>query len=86
MVDAAVAHAQKYGTQDNERWLVERLAKHARPFSREEQEWRDGRWILHDDRRLGDGGAIGMRIDITDLKRREASFRLLFQSNPVPMI
>jgi diguanylate cyclase (GGDEF)-like protein/PAS domain S-box-containing protein len=71
---------------DNERWLVERLAKHARPSSREEQEWRDGRWILHDDRRLSDGGAIGMRIDITDLKRREASFRLLFQSNPVPML
>jgi diguanylate cyclase (GGDEF)-like protein/PAS domain S-box-containing protein len=72
--------------EDKERWLADRLAKHALPCSQEEQEWRDGRWVLHDDRRLSDGGAIGMRIDITDLKRREASFRLLFQSNPVPML
>ena len=71
---------------DFEAWLAERLAKHARPAWREEQELKDGRWLLHDDRRLAGGGAIGMRIDITDIKRREASFRLLFQSNPVPML
>jgi diguanylate cyclase (GGDEF)-like protein/PAS domain S-box-containing protein len=29
---------------------------------------------------------IGLRVDITELKQREASFRLLFDSNPVPMI
>jgi len=28
----------------------------------------------------------GLRVDITELKQREASFRLLFDSNPVPMI
>lgn len=33
----------------------------------------------------GDGGSIGVRIDITDLKRREASFHLLFEENPLPM-
>src|SRR6185312_3835201 len=33
-----------------------------------------------------DGGAMGLRVDISELKRREASFRLLFDSNPVPMI
>ena len=33
-----------------------------------------------------DGGVIGLRVDITELKQREASFRLLFDSNPVPMI
>src|SRR5882757_3063219 len=27
-----------------------------------------------------------LRVDITELKQREASFRLLFDSNPVPMI
>src|SRR5262249_30989308 len=32
-----------------------------------------------------DGGSIGIRIDITDLKRREVSFRMLFESNPLPM-
>ena len=29
---------------------------------------------------------MGLRVDISELKRREASFRLLFDSNPVPMI
>ncbi|MBH0238818.1 diguanylate cyclase domain-containing protein [Methylobrevis albus] len=71
---------------DSESWLTERMRKHALPASQEEQEMRDGRWVRHDDRRTKDGGAIGMRIDITDLKQREASFRLLFDSNPVPML
>lgn len=71
---------------DTESWLTERMRKHALPASQEEQELRDGRWVRHDDRRTKDGGAIGMRIDITDLKQREASFRLLFDANPVPML
>jgi PAS domain-containing protein len=29
---------------------------------------------------------IGLRVDLTELKQRESSFRLLFDSNPVPMI
>src|ERR671934_20866 len=36
--------------------------------------------------RTEDGGIIGPRVDVTELKQREASFRLLFDSNPVPMI
>lgn len=31
-------------------------------------------------------GIAGLRVDITELKQREESFRLLFDSNPVPMI
>ncbi|WP_246230444.1 PAS domain-containing protein [Bradyrhizobium cytisi] len=38
-----------------------------------------------EERRTDNGGSIGVRIDITDLKRREASFRLLFEENPLPM-
>ena len=34
---------------------------------------------------MADGGTIGIWVDITDLKRRESSFRLLFDSNPLPM-
>ncbi len=67
-------------------WIEERLAKHALAVSQHEQMLRDGRWLRHDDRRTPDGGAIGMRIDITDLKRREVSFRLLFDANPMPMM
>jgi len=42
--------------------------------------------ILIEERLTEDGGSIGLRVDITGLKEREASFRLLFDSNPVPMI
>ena len=69
-----------------EHWIEERMKKHRLPVSQEEQMLRDGRWLRHDDRRTPDGGAIGMRIDITDLKRREESFRLLFDANPMPMM
>jgi diguanylate cyclase (GGDEF)-like protein/PAS domain S-box-containing protein len=71
---------------DPENWIEERMKRHRLPVSQEEQMLRDGRWLRHDDRRTPDGGAIGMRIDITDLKRREESFRLLFDANPMPMM
>ncbi len=45
----------------------------------------DGRWLKIHERRIADGGSVGIRMDITELKRREASFRLLFDSNPLPM-
>jgi diguanylate cyclase (GGDEF)-like protein/PAS domain S-box-containing protein len=70
---------------DPEAWLAFRLAEHARPRGPWEQQFRNGQWVRHEDRRTLDGGSIGMRIDISDLKRREASFRLLFDGNPVPM-
>ena len=44
------------------------------------------RWFRVDERRTADGGSIGVRIDITELKRREASLRLLFAGNPLPML
>ncbi len=50
-----------------------------------EQVLADGRCILIEERQTSDGGIIGLRMDITDLKQREASFRLLFDDNPVPM-
>ena len=56
------------------------------PGERHEQTLADGRVILIDERLTEDGGVIGLRVDITELKQREASFRLLFDSNPVPMI
>ena len=68
-----------------EEWLVERLARHALPRHSHEQHLAGDRWIRVEERRTRDGGSIGVRIDITDLKRREASFRLLFEENPLPM-
>ncbi len=73
-------------TGDPEAWLAWRMAQHGKPQSQDEQQFRDGRWVRHDERRTADGGVIGVRVDITDLKRREASLRLLFEANPVPMV
>ena len=69
-----------------EEWIAARLKKLFEPGERHEQTLADGRVILIDERLTEDGGIIGLRVDITALKQREASFRLLFDSNPVPMI
>ncbi|MCF3641785.1 diguanylate cyclase [Rhizobium sp. TRM95111] len=71
---------------EGEIWLRERMRKFRQPSSREEQQLRDGRWLRHDDRRTPDGGAIGMRIDITELKQREEWLAQLFDANPMPML
>jgi diguanylate cyclase (GGDEF)-like protein/PAS domain S-box-containing protein len=72
--------------EDKVVWLRERMRKFHQPVSEEEQQLRDGRWLRHDDRRTPDGGAIGMRIDITELKQREEWLRQLFDANPMPML
>ncbi|MCW6512724.1 diguanylate cyclase domain-containing protein [Lichenifustis flavocetrariae] len=71
---------------DPDAWLKERMAKFRRQLSQEEQQLRNGRWLRHDDRRTPDGGAIGIRIDITELKQREEWLRQLFDANPMPML
>jgi diguanylate cyclase (GGDEF)-like protein/PAS domain S-box-containing protein len=68
-----------------EEWLAERMRRHAQPHYSHEQRLSGDRWVRVEERRTADGGSIGVRIDITDLKRREASFRLLFEENPLPM-
>jgi diguanylate cyclase (GGDEF)-like protein/PAS domain S-box-containing protein len=68
-----------------EEWLAARLAGHALPSNRHEQLLSSGRYIVVEERRTANGGSIGVRIDITEMKHREESFRLLFKSNPVPM-
>ena len=65
-----------------EEWIAERLAKLYQPGERHEQTLADGRVILIEERLTEDGGIIGLRVDITELKQREASFRLLFDCNP----
>ena len=68
-----------------EEWLSERMARHALPQSSHEQQLPGDRWTRIEERRTADGGSIGIRVDVTDLKRSEASFRLLFEENPLPM-
>ena len=68
-----------------EEWYDERMQRLNGPGTRHEQRLADGRWILIDERRLADGSTIGLRIDISEIKQRQESFRLLFDANPVPM-
>nr|QIG99576.1 EAL domain-containing protein [Bradyrhizobium sp. 6(2017)] len=69
-----------------EEWIAERVKKMYQPGERHEQVLADGRVVLIEERLTSDGGIVGLRVDITELKQREASFRLLFDGNPVPMI
>jgi two-component system, cell cycle sensor histidine kinase and response regulator CckA len=68
-----------------EEWLADRLARHRAPHNSHEQSLPDDRWVRVEERRTVDGGSIGIRVDISEVKRREASFRLLFESNPISM-
>ena len=68
-----------------EEWIAERVQRLYHPCGRHEQHLSDGRCVLIEERRTREGGIIGLRVDITEMKRREASFRLLFDANPVPM-
>jgi signal transduction histidine kinase len=53
-----------------QQWIADRLAMMANPGRRHEQKLADGRWILIEERRTADGGLIGLRIDITELKEQ----------------
>ena len=68
-----------------EEWFAERLAQHGQPQIRLEHQIAPGRWCRIEERRTKIG-SIGLRVDITDLKEREEKFRLLFDSNPVPIL
>ncbi len=68
-----------------EEWLTERLARHRLQSSSHEQHLAGGRWVRVEEHRTPGGGSVGVRIDITDLKKREESFRFLFDGNPIPM-
>ncbi len=68
-----------------EAWIAERLTRMFNPGPPHEQVLSDGRVVLIEERKTSDGGIIGLRVDITEMKQREASFRLLFDENPLPM-
>jgi len=69
-----------------EEWLADRLGRLHQPRGRHEQWLSNGRCIMIEERKLEGGGSIGIRVDITDLKRAEESFRILFERNPLPMM
>ncbi|MBJ7411965.1 MAG: response regulator [Phenylobacterium sp.] len=54
-----------------EAWLAAREAKlFTATGERHEQQVADGRWLMIEERRTSDGGVIGLRVDITEMKRQ----------------
>jgi len=51
-------------------WLAEREGQLLTTGARYEQRISDGRWLLVEDRRTAQGGTIGLRVDITDMKEQ----------------
>jgi diguanylate cyclase (GGDEF)-like protein/PAS domain S-box-containing protein len=68
-----------------EAWIAERMRHLHSASGRHEQRTSEGRHLLIEERRTADGDIIGLRVDVTEMKQREESFRLLFDANPVPM-
>jgi signal transduction histidine kinase len=54
-----------------EDYIAWRLHRHRNPGEPIEVQLADGRWILITEKRTDDGGVVGTRSDITELKRRE---------------
>lgn len=54
-----------------EKWIQERLNAHQKTFSVIEQQLSDGRWIRSYEQATPDGGRVGLRVDITELKLAE---------------
>ena len=59
-----------------EDWIAERLALMKNPGVRHEQRVSDGRWIMIEERATSDGGVIGLRVDITEMKEQAQALRM----------
>lgn len=58
-----------------EPWVAKRLAQHRAAGQPTEIQLSDGRWIRLVEWRTREGGTVGIRTDITDLKRRQAELQ-----------
>ena len=73
---AAVAtgrYPEAIGREDE--WLAEHVRQHREGSALEEIQLADGRWVLHSERSMPDGGIAGLRIDVTALKAAQESLR-----------
>ncbi|WP_422039697.1 PAS domain S-box protein [Roseibium sp.] len=58
-----------------EDWVAMRMERHQNPGAPMEQHLDDGRWLRVIESRTSEGGMVGFRVDITELKNREAELR-----------
>ena len=64
-----------------EDWVAERVAQHRAADQVHEHRLGDGRWLRVDERITATGGRVGVRVDITEAKRREAELAELVRRN-----
>jgi signal transduction histidine kinase len=64
-------------TLPREEWIAASLAMFRSPSGGRELQHADGRWLLVEKRRTVEGGCAGIRVDISELKRREAEANAL---------
>jgi len=62
-------YAEALGNE--EEWIENRIAVHRDRQGEHEQHLADGRWIKVSERKTSDGGTVGFRVDVTDLKRAQ---------------
>lgn len=60
---------------DRNAWIELYLERYHKPFMMTERSHPDGRWYQAYDLRTADGTFIGARLDITEIKQREAALR-----------
>ncbi len=56
-----------------EEWLAERMEQHRNPVAMQEQRLSDGRWLRAHDHPTPDGGRVGLRVDISEIKNQQAA-------------
>ncbi len=71
------AEAGQYDLQGTtlEDWVAERIRAHKAKTEVVEQHLGGGRWLRIIERETGDGGTVGFRVDISELKEREANLK-----------
>jgi signal transduction histidine kinase len=68
---SAARGAFNFGGMTEEQYVQWRLEKHRNPSEPYQVHLADGRWLLITEKRTNDGGIVGTRSDITELKLRE---------------
>ncbi|HLI10853.1 MAG TPA: PAS-domain containing protein [Alphaproteobacteria bacterium] len=57
-------------------WVKERMARHRNPQAAIMRLWSDGRYVQIIERKTSEGGIIGIRMDVTELKQRESELEV----------
>lgn len=64
-------YGDELAMEDPEAWYRRQLDRHRNPGAPYEVRTADGRWILFSDFKTRDGGLVGIRTDVTELKQAE---------------